>query len=90
MPNFDATGPLGQGPRTGRGLGRCNFCFGLGFRKGLGLGRGRVANSPRFWGWIEPSTKESKLEAVKNYRQSLEEEMKELSQYEKDLINEEK
>jgi len=24
MPNRDGTGPLGQGPLTGRGLGRCN------------------------------------------------------------------
>ena len=23
MPGYDKTGPLGQGPRTGRGLGRC-------------------------------------------------------------------
>ena len=23
MPGFDRTGPLGEGPRTGRGLGRC-------------------------------------------------------------------
>jgi hypothetical protein len=23
MPGFDATGPAGEGPRTGRGLGRC-------------------------------------------------------------------
>ena len=24
MPGFDGTGPLGQGPMTGRGLGKCN------------------------------------------------------------------
>lgn len=24
MPGFDRTGPNGEGPRTGRGLGRCN------------------------------------------------------------------
>ena len=23
MPGFDGTGPLGEGPRTGRGLGKC-------------------------------------------------------------------
>ncbi|MBW1947813.1 MAG: hypothetical protein C4B57_02080 [Deltaproteobacteria bacterium] len=23
MPGFDRTGPLGRGPKTGRGLGRC-------------------------------------------------------------------
>ena len=35
MPRFDGTGPMGMGPRTGRGMGRCNCpccmrgcCFG--------------------------------------------------------------
>ena len=36
MPNGDRTGPQGQGPLTGRGLGAC----GAGFRRGLGRGRG--------------------------------------------------
>ena len=44
MPNRDGTGPLGQGPMTGRGLGNCGK--GLGFRRGLGrgLGRGRFTS----------------------------------------------
>ncbi len=37
MPGMDGSGPLGQGPRTGRGLGPC----GQGRACGLGLGRGR-------------------------------------------------
>ncbi len=37
MPNKDGTGPLGQGPQTGRGLGPC----GGGMRRGLGRGFGR-------------------------------------------------
>ncbi len=28
MPNLDQTGPQGQGPRTGRGIGRCNQGYG--------------------------------------------------------------
>ncbi|HOP65805.1 MAG TPA: DUF5320 domain-containing protein [Bacilli bacterium] len=24
MPKLDGTGPLGEGPKTGRGLGKCN------------------------------------------------------------------
>ncbi|MDD4937874.1 MAG: DUF5320 domain-containing protein [Candidatus Shapirobacteria bacterium] len=35
MPNRDKTGPMGQGPSTGRGLGLCG-----GVRKGFGCGRG--------------------------------------------------
>jgi len=41
MPNLDKTGPLGQGPRTGRGMGggigrRCGGCR---CRKGFGFRR---------------------------------------------------
>ncbi|MBW1713586.1 MAG: DUF5320 domain-containing protein [Deltaproteobacteria bacterium] len=37
MPGFDRTGPLGQGPMTGRGLGRCGP---VGTRAGAGYGYG--------------------------------------------------
>lgn len=37
MPGMDKTGPLGQGPLTGRGLGPC----GAGARRGFGRGMGR-------------------------------------------------
>jgi len=36
MPRQDRTGPLGQGPMTGRGLGLC----GRGLRRGFGRGMG--------------------------------------------------
>ena len=52
MPNQDGTGPQGQGPRTGRGLGACqdgnaqprpgagrNLGRGRGLGRGPGLGR---------------------------------------------------
>lgn len=43
MPRQDGTGPLGQGPRTGRGLGRCNNGmrrrFGRGFDREFGFRR---------------------------------------------------
>lgn len=38
MPNLDGTGPIGQGPRTGRGMGR-----GMGRGAGRGQGRGGSA-----------------------------------------------
>ena len=41
MPQGDRTGPLGQGPLTGRGLGPCGAGAGVGFRRGLGRGMGR-------------------------------------------------
>jgi hypothetical protein len=47
MPAKDRTGPRGEGPMTGRGLGDCNpnatnqRPLGLGGGRGLGRGRGR-------------------------------------------------
>jgi hypothetical protein len=36
MPKLDGTGPAGQGPMTGRGMGNC----GGGMRRGFGFGFG--------------------------------------------------
>lgn len=47
MPNFDQTGPKGQGKMTGRGMGRCGDkntqgqSAGRGQGRGNGLGRGQ-------------------------------------------------
>lgn len=41
MPRFDGTGPAGQGPLTGRGLGPCGR--GMGWGRGYGTGYGRFA-----------------------------------------------
>ena len=42
MPNQDGTGPSGEGPLTGRGLGPCNAgqIVRRGFRRGFGRGQG--------------------------------------------------
>lgn len=56
MPGKNGTGPLGNGPLTGRGLGPCNGTnrgqyygcgrgFGRGFGRGLGRGMGFGYNS---------------------------------------------
>ena len=52
MPNLNGTGPRGEGPMTGRGMGYCaenssgfaanpNFGYSLGLGRGLRRGRGR-------------------------------------------------
>jgi len=51
MPNLNGTGPMGQGPMTGKAMGYCaenssvnvnpNFGLGLGLRRGFGRGGGR-------------------------------------------------
>ena len=43
MPGYDRTGPSGQGPMTGRGLGACGGGmqrgFGRGYKRGFGFRR---------------------------------------------------
>jgi hypothetical protein len=49
MPGLNGTGPQGQGPLTGRGMGYCQGAagagagagFGRGMGRGMGFGRGR-------------------------------------------------
>ena len=69
MPAQDRTGPMGMGPRTGRGFGPCGL--GLGGRRGFGMGRGMG----RFFGGRTPSDYkkllEEELEAVKKEEDSL-------------------
>jgi hypothetical protein len=41
MPGFDRTGPMGNGPMTGGGFGRCGGGGRVGFGRGAGRGYGR-------------------------------------------------
>ncbi|NLI78764.1 MAG: DUF5320 domain-containing protein [Candidatus Riflebacteria bacterium] len=54
MPRGDGTGPQGQGPRTGRGMGFCNGFdapgFATGGGRGQGIGRRMGGRGPRGWG----------------------------------------
>jgi len=61
MPGGDRTGPMGQGSRTGRGMGYCSgysqpgFMTGLGGGMGLGRGMGRGRGiGARFVGTVAP------------------------------------
>jgi len=56
MPNLDRTGPLGQGPMSGRGRGG-NFARGIGNRAvGRGLGGSKECTCPKC-GNKEPHTR---------------------------------
>ncbi len=72
MPGMDKTGPLGQGPLTGRGLGQCRA--GAGFRKGFGRGIGRGFGFRRF-AMVPTQTMEL---TQANEKQILEQELKEI------------
>lgn len=83
MPNFDKTGPQGQGPLTGRGLGPCGGGRGFGYGRGYGRGLGR------YFGWNAPQTKEEKIEDIKAYKKALGEEMEEVEKELADVQKEE-
>jgi len=53
MPGQNGTGPLGQGPMTGRGLGPCGAGMGRGRGFGRGMGRGMGMN-PGYGAVAEP------------------------------------
>jgi hypothetical protein len=51
MPAGDRTGPMGQGPVTGRKLGYCAGFDSPGFTKGMGAGMGRGGGMGRGMGY---------------------------------------
>ena len=61
MPRRNGTGPLGQGPRTGWGMGPCGggMGWGRGFGKGFGCGFGRFW---RFGSQVSPKDEKQMLE----------------------------
>lgn len=79
MPGGDRTGPLGQGPMTGRGAGFCagfsspGFSaprYGRGFGRGMGQGRGL---GRRFWyrSLYNPFDEVASIENEKQYLEDL-------------------
>jgi hypothetical protein len=80
MPVYDKTGPQGQGPMTGRGMGSCGKGQGMGMRMGFGRCRGYGRGLGRYFGWNAPQTKEEKIEDLQSYKKALQEEMEEVEQ----------
>lgn len=81
MPRLDGTGPLGQGPMTGRGLGRCAGAQpaagwlgrgrGLGLGLGLGLGWG-MRRAARWLSPVAPATQADEMALLEQQAQVLE------------------
>ncbi len=91
MPGMNGTGPMGQGPRTGRGLGPCNR---MGMGMGMGFGFRRFGNNcgrglGRFFGCNCPQTVADQKEVMADYRKALEEELEDVKQEELELAKEE-
>ncbi len=78
MPNLDKTGPMGQGPRTGRGFGSC----GNGMSRGFGCGGCRCGRGFGFRRFFSPK---NELTTLEEEEKMLEEELKALRE-EKDAL----
>ena len=77
MPGLDRTGPLGEGPLTGRGFGPCGR--GLGFRHGYGRGYGfRARAMPVITEKEEADILKDELKLLKQEMQDIEKRLKEL------------
>jgi len=98
MPNQDGTGPMGQGPLTGRGLGPCGRGLARGrvFARGFGAGRGfaRGFGTGRGFGWrfaqgatipAQPLPAEQVELSKSEQRKVLKAELEELKQEEKEI-----
>jgi hypothetical protein len=78
MAFLDGTGPRGQGPMTGRGMGNCTGANRVGSRAGYGFGRGRGAGFGMGNGlglgrsFISPK---NNLQVLESEKQSIEEEL---------------
>ncbi len=86
MPRMDGTGPMGQGPMTGRGFGGCygahpvryGHRLGLGFRRGFTRRPGRMFRKDFYYC---TANSKSRRELLEEQRRILEREL--------DIINEE-
>jgi hypothetical protein len=84
MPQGDRTGPLGQGPMTGRGLGYCGRGFGFrngfgrGFRNGFGRGFGNGFQPIQLTESEEKKVLQEELEELENERQEIQKRLKEI------------
>ncbi len=80
MPAFDKTGPQGQGPKTGRGMGPCGDGRGIGMGRGIGFGRcrGYGRGLGKYFGWNTPQTDEEKHRDLESYKKALQEELEDV------------
>ena len=77
MPNQDRTGPLGQGPLTGRGLGPCgrSLARGRGFGRGFGF---RAVQPQVITETQEKEMLKQELETIKTEQAEIEKRLKEI------------
>lgn len=92
MPKLDGTGPQGQGPMTGRGMGKCAgaqpLYYGLGQGRRMGANRGRKIGLGRL-GWFGAGLdKVDQKEVLKEEKDALKKELELVEKELKDLEKE--
>ena len=78
MPGYNRTGPAGNGPMTGRGMGYCNASrpagnatpMGMGFRRGGRGFRNRFLNAP-----VQTNTSDDRIAELQNRIEDLQQEL---------------
>ncbi|MCB2216186.1 DUF5320 family protein [Desulfofustis glycolicus] len=91
MPGFDRTGPMGGGPMTGGGFGRCaggdraGMYYGCGFGRGRGFGRGFGRNVPVAVPGARMAAPEDELEYLTSEAQRLEQHLQTINRQIEDL-----
>ncbi len=82
MPGGNGTGPMGGGPMTGRGMGRCTGFTGGGFGRGCGMGRGNRSRGSGFGNFpqqIVPTvTKEQQMQFLQQQADAFESDLKDI------------
>ncbi|KUG03924.1 hypothetical protein ASZ90_018704 [hydrocarbon metagenome] len=83
MPGRNGGGPMGAGPRTGRGMGFCQGYTeirggrrGCGLGRGFGFGNGYSRGDGR--GGIQPVGRNSDVANLKEYQNYLEDELRQI------------
>jgi len=76
MPRRNGTGPMGNGPMTGRGMGYCRGGAGVGY--GYGMGRGAGFGRGLGWGmYVAPISLTERKRMLEEELKQLEAQMKE-------------
>ena len=88
MPRGDRTGPAGQGPMTGRGMG---FCTGFNVPGYMNPGFGRGFGRRFGWRWFQPNQFAQPIQPVQyseaDEKKILQEELKEIEAEMKEIQN---
>jgi len=93
MPARDGTGPMGQGPMTGRGMGFCTgarsnnyYGYGYGCGRGFGRGMGLRRGYGRYYNDLGPLGYKSQMDFLADEREFLKQRLDIINNQLEDLV----